>query len=126
MNCKYETVFILTPVLSGTQMKDAVTKFKKILEKAGAKISNEENWGLKKLAYPILHKKTGFFNLFEFDAPPTAIAALELEFKRDETIMRWLTVKLDKYAVEYNEKRKSGAFKKKSEPTEAVKEEAKK
>lgn len=126
MNNKYETVFILTPVLSEPQMKDTVTKFKKILEKAGGKISNEENWGLKKLAYPILHKKTGFFSLFEFDAPSTAIAALELELKRDETVMRWITVKLDKYAVEYNEKRKSGAFKKKPESKETVKEEVKK
>ncbi len=123
MNNKYETVFILTPVLSESQMKDAVAKFKKTLEKAGAKITNEENWGLKKLAYPILHKTTGFYNLFEFEAPSTAIAALELEYKRDEAVMRWLTVKLDKYAVEYNEKRKSGAFKKKPE---AKKEEVKK
>ena len=74
----YETVFILTPVLSDSQMKDAVDKFKKVLTDHKAKIINEENWGLKKLAYPILHKTTGFYNLIEFEATPNTITALNL------------------------------------------------
>ena len=109
----YETVFILNPVLSDDQMKDAVGKYEKLLTDAGAKIINTEMWGLKKLAYPILHKSTGFYNLIEFTAEPTAISTLEVEFKRDERIMRFLTVSLDKHAVAYNEKRRSGAFNKK-------------
>ena len=104
----YETVFILTPVLSDTQMKDAVDKFKTVLKNAGAKFVNEENWGLKKLAYPIQNKKTGFYNLIEFEAPADIVDALELEYRRDERIMRFLTVSLDKYALEYNVKRKKG------------------
>ena len=108
----YETVFILTPVLSDDQMKDAVQKFETVLKEAGSKIVNKELWGLKKLAYPIQHKKTGFYTLFEFQAAPEVIAKLELEFKRDEKVMRFLTTSLDKYALAYNEKRKSGAFKK--------------
>ena len=118
----YETVFILTPVLSDTQMKDAVDKFKKVLSDHKAKIVNEENWGLKKLAYPIQHKTTGFYNLIEFEATPNTIAALELEYRRDEKVMRFITIALDKHAVAYNEKRKRGAFNKK---TEAVEEPAK-
>ncbi len=109
----YETVFILTPVLSEAQMKDTAERFKKTLTDNGAEIVNEENWGLRKLAYPIDHKTTGFYNLFEFRANPEVIAALELEYRRDEKVMRFLTIALDKHALAYNAKRKKGAFKKK-------------
>lgn len=109
----YETVFILTPVLSEAQMKDAVAKFKDLLTSNGAEIVNDENWGLKKLAYPIDHKTTGFYQLFEFRAEPDLIEKLELEYRRDEKVMRFLTIALDKHAIAYNEKRRKGAFKKK-------------
>ena len=112
---KYETVFILTPVLSDAQMKDTVEKFKKVLTDLKAEITNAENWGLKKLAYPILQKSTGFYNLIEFTAEPEVVDGLELEFRRDEKVMRFLTTVLDKHAVEYNVKRKGGAFNKKKE-----------
>ncbi len=108
----YETVFILNPVLSDDQMKDAVQKFVQILESAKAEIINVEQWGLRKLAYPIQHKSTGFYNLIEFGAEPEVISTLETEFRRDEVVMRFLTVTLDKHAVEYNEKRRKGAFRK--------------
>jgi small subunit ribosomal protein S6 len=117
----YETVFILTPVLSEAQMKDAVEKFKNVLVNGGAEIINEEIWGLKKLAYPITHKTTGFYNMFEYKAPPELIATLETEFRRDETVMRFLTVSLDKHALEYNEKRRRGDFNKKKETKEEKK-----
>ena len=102
----YETVFILTPVLSDAQMKEAVEKFKTVLTNAGAAILNEENWGLRKLAYPIEKKSTGFYQLFEFTAEPEVIANLETQFRRDERILRFLTVKMEKYAIEYAEKRR--------------------
>ena len=104
---QYETVFILTPVLSDVQMKEAVEKFKGILTAEGAEIINEENWGMKKLAYPIEKKSTGFYQLLEFKAEPTVIDKLELNFRRDERVIRYITVKLDKYAAEYAAKRKS-------------------
>ncbi|HHL52206.1 MAG TPA: 30S ribosomal protein S6 [Flammeovirgaceae bacterium] len=109
----YETVFILTPVLSEEQMKDAVKKYVELLKKMGAKIVNEEIWGLKKLAYQIQHKSTGFYNLIEFEAEPSVIDKLETEYRRDERVMRFLTVTLDKHALAYNEKRRKGEFKKK-------------
>lgn len=108
----YETVFILTPVLSDDQMKDAVSKYVGFLKEAKAEIINEENWGLKKMAYPIQNKKTGFYNLVEFKADPTVIEKLETEFRRDEKIMRFLTTSLNKYAVAYNIKRRKGFGKK--------------
>jgi len=111
----YETVFILNPVLSETQMKDTVEKFKKVLTDNNAEIINEENWGLKKLAYPIQHKTTGFYNLFEFKADTKLVATFETEFKRDEKVLRFLTTALDKHAIEYNIKRKKGEFNRKEQ-----------
>ncbi|MCH5216076.1 MAG: 30S ribosomal protein S6 [Muribaculaceae bacterium] len=103
----YETVFILTPVLSDAQMKEAVENFKTVLTSAGAEIMNEENWGLRKLAYPIQKKSTGFYTLIEFDANPDVVKKLETAFRRDEKVLRFLTFRLDKYAAEYAVKRRS-------------------
>ena len=102
----YETVFILTPVLSDVQMKEAVEKFKGILVGEGATIVNEEHWGLKKLAYPIQKKSTGFYAFIEFDAEPSVIEKLELQYRRDEKVIRFLTFRQDKYAHQYAEKRR--------------------
>jgi small subunit ribosomal protein S6 len=112
----YETVFILNPVLSEDQMKDAVEKFVKVLKKAKADVINVEQWGLKKLAYPIQHKSTGFYNLIEFTAESAVIDTLETEYRRDESVMRFLTTALDKHAITYNERRRKGEFKKERKP----------
>ena len=109
---QYETVFILTPVLSDEQMKETVEKFKGVLTKAGAEIISEENWGLKKLAYQIEKKTSGFYFLVEFEAEPVVIKTLETAFRRDEKVIRFQTVKLDKYAAEYAEKRRNKLGKK--------------
>lgn len=103
----YETVFILTPVLSDVQMKEAVEKFTGLLKAEGAEMVNEENWGLRKLAYSIDKKSTGFYQLVEFKAEPTVIAKLETQFRRDERVLRFLTFRQDKYAAEYAAKRRS-------------------
>ena len=104
---QYETVFILTPVLSDQQMKETVEKFKGILSAGGAELINEENWGLKKLAYPIQKKSTGFYQLVEFKAEPALIDKLEVAYRRDERVIRFLTVKMEKYAAQYAEKRRN-------------------
>ncbi len=103
---QYETVFICTPVLSEPQVKEAVKKFRDIITTNGCEMLHEENWGMKKLAYPIQKKSTGFYQLFEFKADPVFIAKLETEFRRDERVIRFMTIKLDKFAVEYSNKRK--------------------
>lgn len=108
----YETVFILNPVLSEAQVKDTVEKFKNLLTAGKAEIVNEESWGLKTLAYPVKNKKSGYYILLEFKAPGAAIKTLEIEFTRDENVLRFLTTVLDKYGLEYSEKRRKGAFKK--------------
>ena len=112
---QYETVFILTPVLSDEQMKETVAKFKKLLTDNGAEILNEEAWGLKKMAYAIQKKSTGFYCLLEFKAEPSLINKLEVNYRRDEKVIRFMTVKLDKYAAEYAIKRKNKYAKKSEE-----------
>ena len=104
---QYETVFILTTVLSDEQMKEAVAKFSKVLTDAGANLVNTEEWGLRKLAYPIAKKSTGYYTLIEFDAPTNVVKKLETAFRRDERVLRYLTVKLEKYAAQYAEKRRN-------------------
>ncbi len=104
---QYETVFILTPVLSDQQMKEAVEKYQTFLSDNGAEIINVENWGLKKLAYNIEKKSTGFYSMIEFKAEPGLIANFELQMRRDERVIRYLTVKNEKYAAQYAEKRRN-------------------
>ncbi len=103
---QYETVFIATPVLSEAQMKEAVEKFRKIITENQGEIIHEEDWGLKKLAYPIQKKSTGFYHLFEFKSEGAFIEKLETQFRRDEKVMRFLTFKMDKHAVAYSEKKR--------------------
>ncbi len=106
---QYETVFIMTPVLSEEQMKETVEKYQKFLAARKAEIVHEDSWGLRKLSYPIQKKSTGFYHLMEFKADPTMIREWEVTFKRDERILRFLTVALEKHAIAYNEKKRSKA-----------------
>ena len=117
---QYETVFILTPVLSDAQMKEAVEKFSKVLTDNGATIVNTEEWGLRKLAYPIAKKSTGFYALIEFEGAPTIVKKLETAYRRDERVIRFLTFRLDKYAAQYAAKRRSLKSKANNEPAEQV------
>ena len=103
----YETVFIMNPVLSEDQVKETVKKFVDQIKANKGKVTNEENWGLKKLKYPIQKKKTGFYNLIEFQADGKIINDFEIEFKRDDRIIRWQTVKLENFALAYADRRKN-------------------
>ncbi len=117
---QYETVIILTPLLTEDVAKEAIAKFTKILTDNGAEIVQEDNWGLRKLAYPIQKKTNGYYHLTEFRAPGELISKLEIEYKRDERVLRFLTIALDKNAIAYNEKKRSGAFNKKPKAEEAA------
>ena len=103
----YETVFIATPVLSDVQMKEAVSKYISLIKENGGEVVSEEDWGLRKLAYPIQKKTTGFYYLVEFKAEPSFINVLETQYRRDERIIRFLTFAMDKHAVAYAEKRRA-------------------
>lgn len=104
---QYETVFIATPVLSEVQMKEAVEKYKKLVTDNGGEVVHEENWGLKKLAYPIQKKSTGFYYLIEFKVEGEFINTLETAYRRDERVLRFLTFKMDKYSIKYAEKKRA-------------------
>ena len=108
---QYETVFILTPVLSEDQIKETVKKYQTLLTDKGAEIVYEHNCGMRKLAYPIQKKTTGYYYLIEFKAEGSVIATLETAYKRDERLLRFLTVSLDKHAIAYNEKRRANGLK---------------
>jgi len=103
----YETVFIATPVLSDVQAKELFGKFQGVITENGGQIISEEDWGLRKLAYPIQKKTTGFYYLIEFEGEGDLIEKLETQYRRDERVIRFLTFKMDKYAVEYAEKRRN-------------------
>jgi len=119
----YETVFILNPVLSDDQAKDTVEKFVKVLTKAKAEVINVEKWGLKRMAYPIQNKSTGFYNLIEFSTTSSDLVnTLETEFRRDESVMRFLTTVLDKHAIVYNARRRKGEFNRNKKQTTTRKE----
>ena len=112
---QYETVFIATPVLSEAQFKELVTKFRGVITENGGELVHEEDWGLRKLAYPIQKKSTGFYHLIEFKAPGELIETLETQYRRDERIIRFLTFRMDKYSVEYSEKKRANKQEKKLE-----------
>jgi small subunit ribosomal protein S6 len=115
----YETVFISTPVLSSDEYSKTVKKYTDFLEKNGGKLVSKEDWGIRTLAYPIQKKTSGFYTLIEFQIDGSMIKKMEVEFKRDENIMRFLTVALDKFAVKYAESRRARLSGKKTEKTEA-------
>ena len=118
---QYETVFIATPVLSDAQMKEAVAKYTELIKSNGGEIVYEEDWGLKQLAYPIQHKTSGFYYLIEFKAEPEFVATLETQYRRDERVIRYLTVALDKHAVAYAERRRNNKLKAAAAPAEEEK-----
>ena len=118
----YETVFIVTPVLNESQVQETVEKFTQVLKENSAAILSTEAWGLRKLAYPIQKKTTGYYFCLSFTGEGNIVDALELAFRRDERIIRFLTTVLDKHAVDYNNRRRNGEMnqQKAAKETEAV------
>ena len=103
----YETVFIVTPVLSDAQVQEVADKFQGVITENGGQIVSSEDWGLRKLAYPIQKKTSGFYYLIEFEGEGDLVEKLETQYRRDERVIRFLTFRMDKYAVEYAEKRRN-------------------
>ncbi|MCB0792708.1 MAG: 30S ribosomal protein S6 [Flavobacteriales bacterium] len=120
MTNRYETVFILTPVLSEDQTKEAVKKFKDLIKKGSGKVHHEESWGMRKLAYPIQKKSSGFYHLFEFESEATFVDKLETEYRRDERVLRFLTVKMDKHHQDFAQRRRNKMAEPKDNASEAA------
>lgn len=118
----YETVFLLTPVLNEGQVQETVEKFSQVLKENSADLISTEAWGLRKLAYPIQKKSTGYYFTLTYNGSGNIVDVLELAFRRDERVIRFLTTVLDKHAVTYNERRRNGEMNQQRAPkeTEAV------
>lgn len=104
----YELMVIFTPVLSEEEFKSAQKKYASLVQSVKGQVIYENPWGLKSLAYPIQKKTTGLYWVLEFTAPPEFNEKLKVQLLRDESVLRHLVTKLDKYAVEYNAKKRSG------------------
>jgi len=98
---QYETVFIVTPIVTEDQLEETIRKYMGLLKELKADIVAETNWGLRKTAYPIQKKNNGYYYIVEYKAEGEIIQKLETQLDRDENILRFLTMKLDKYAVKY-------------------------
>jgi small subunit ribosomal protein S6 len=116
----YETTLILTPDKSDSEVSKLIKGYTKFLKTAGAKVVHEETWGLRNFTYPINKKSTGFYYTVEYEGPTNIIADLELSLKRDEDVLRFLTIKLDKFAVDYNERRRKGLIGRDKQPKQAA------
>ncbi len=116
----YETVTIFTPVLTESEMQERTTALVDFLKENGAEITHIDSWGMKKLAYPIQKKTTGFYFIIEYQAPGDIIKKLDVRFKRDTDVLRALNVKLDKWGVQYLDMKRKGLIGKKKDPVEAV------
>jgi small subunit ribosomal protein S6 len=104
----YELMVIFTPVLSEEEFKSEQKKYAQLVTAAGGSVIAENAWGLKSLAYPIQKKTTGLYWVLEYTAPSDFNEKLKIQLLRDESVLRHLCTKLDKYAVEYNAKKRSG------------------
>ena len=104
----YELMVIFTPVLSDDEFKAAQKKYTTLVTDNGGSIVGDNPWGLKSLAYSIQKKTTGLYWVVEFTAPSDFNEKLRIQLLRDESVLRHLVTKLDKYAVEYNQKKRSG------------------
>ncbi len=104
----YELMVIFTPVLSEEDFKAAQKKYEALVKDNGGQLVHSNSWGLKSLAYPIAKKTTGLYWVLEYSAPTSFNEKLKIQLLRDESVMRHMITVLDKYAVEYNAKKKSG------------------
>ena len=104
----YELMVIFTAVLSEEEYKTAQKKFASLVTENGGEVVHANPWGLKSLAYPIQKKTTGLYWVLEYNAPSDFNEKLKIQLLRDEHVLRFMATKLDKYAVEYNAKKRSG------------------
>ncbi|WNJ16717.1 30S ribosomal protein S6 [Pontibacter sp. G13] len=107
---EYETTFILTPELPGDEQKSAVDKFIQLIKDNGGTVNNTEHWGMRKLAYPINKKSSGYYVFVEFTGNGEFVAVLDQAYRYDERVLRFLTVKMDKHHFEFNKKRREQGF----------------
>ena len=115
----YELMVIFTPVLSEEEYRTEQKKYETFVKDNGGEVLHANPWGLKSLAYPVAKKTTGLYWVIEYKAPTSFNEKLKIQLLRDESVMRHMFTVLDKYAVEYNTKKRSGVRSEKLEKAEA-------
>jgi small subunit ribosomal protein S6 len=103
----YETTFLVKPGLDDAEYKDIIAKFTKFIIDNGGEVINQEIWGMRKLAYEIQRHSSAYYVFTEFRSNVDVNPVLEREYSFDERIIRYLTVKLDKDAAAWNERRRA-------------------
>ncbi len=111
----YETTFLVAPELAEADYKKVVKKFEEIIANGGGEITNLEHWGQKKLAYNIDRRQNAYYCYMEFTAPAAVVGKIEQEFIYDESVIRFLTVRVEKHHAAFNKKRREQGFGKKKD-----------
>lgn len=112
----YESVVIINAALEDEQVEATISRLKEVITTHGGEILDIDKWGRKRLAYPIQKAKSGYYVIFRFIAPTELVSILERNYRLDENVIRYLTVALDKFALEAIKKQKeSSASEEKSE-----------
>jgi small subunit ribosomal protein S6 len=105
----YESVVIFNAALEEEQIQAAISRTQEAIQTNGGTITETENWGRKRLAYPIQKSKSGYYYVLRYSTVPESISKIERFFFLEEAIIRYLTVKLDKKALAYYEKKAAQA-----------------
>ena len=106
---QYEVTFIVDPVLSGDEIKATAKSYEDMLKNAKAEIVHVDDMGLRQLAYPIRKRSSGVYFCIEYKTETAEfIEEYELAMRRDDRIMRCLTVRLDRHGIKYNEDKRNG------------------
>lgn len=111
----YETTFLVTQAAEEAAYQQVAKKFEKMILERGGEIINLEHWGKRPLAYEIERNTHAFYCYIEFNAPAPLIEAMEQEYRYDESVIRYLTVKVEKHHAAFNKKRREQGFGKKKE-----------
>jgi small subunit ribosomal protein S6 len=121
---QYEVTFVADPVLSSDESKTVMQTYVDFLKAEGATIVNVEEAGLRQLAYVIKKRASGVYYCIEFQVPQGGmLEKMELNMRRDERLLRFLTIRLDKYGVKYNEDKRAGKIGKRKKTEDALKSE---
>lgn len=103
----YESAILINAALEDNQIENVINRVKEFITTNGGQIRDFENWGRKRLAYPVEKSKIGYYAIFRFDAPGSIVSKLERFYNLDEHILRYLTIKLSKEALEQIDKNKT-------------------
>lgn len=114
----YESAVVINAALEDDQIEAVIKKITDFIENNGGKITEMDKWGRKRLAYMIEKNRVGFYVIYKFEAPVAMIKELERLYRLDESVIRFLTIKLTKKALEYYQEQKEKAAEEEAESSE--------